>query len=373
MFNSALACLDCLDIETYTYYSIRGQTKVASWPCNNAALFWIVEQHKLNTKKLNKLALAIASALVVAAGTAQAQATYPGSKAVRIVVPFPAGGATDALARTLATGLASSTGGKFIVENKPGAGSNLGSEWVARAAPDGYTLLMGSAANAINETIYKKDRFVFARDLRPISLVATVPIVLVSSPASPYVDVGAVVKAAKAKPSELNVASAGTGTSTHLAGELFQSMADIRMTHVPYRGSSPALVDVMGGQLPLMFDNLPSSLPLINAGKLRAVAVTTQARNPALPNVPTLDEAGIKGYKASNWFGLFAPAGTPDAIITMLAKEVQAQMAKPEIRKIVSDGGSEPTSNSPDEFSKMVKEEIAAWGAIARKANVQVD
>src|SRR5438034_5972010 len=252
-----------------------------------------------------------AALLVVAAPVALGQVAYP-TKPVRLVVPFPAGGTTDLLARAAAQKLSEAWGQQVIVDNRPGAAGNIGAELVAKAAPDGYTLLMGTVGtHAINASLYAKMPYDHVKDFAPVILVAGVPNVLVVNPSLPVHSVQELIAYAKANPGKLNFASSGSGTSIHLSGELFKVMTGVQMTHVPYKGSAPALQDLLGGQVQLMFDNLPPSLPQIKAGRLRALAVTSATRAPALPDVPTVAEAGLPGFEASSWFGVLAPAGTP--------------------------------------------------------------
>ena len=267
--------------------------------------------------------------------------TYP-TKPIRIVVPFPAGGTTDVLARAAAQKLTESLGQPAVVDNRPGAGGNIGAELVAKSPPDGYTLLMGTVGtHAINPSLYPKMPYDHVKDFAPVILVAGVPNVLVINPALPVNSVQELIAYAKANPGKLNFASSGNGTSIHLSGELFKTMAGVQMTHVPYKGSAPALQDLVGGQVQLMFDNLPSSLALIKGGKLKALAVTSSARAAALPDVPTLAESGLPGFEASSWFGLLAPAGTPQPIILKVNGDVAKWLASPEAKeKLLAQGAN---------------------------------
>src|SRR5437660_7664528 len=259
-------------------------------------------------RPLVHFARALAAALlVVAAPVALGQAAYP-TKPVRLVVPYPPGGTTDLLARAAAQKLSEAWGQQVIVANRPGAAGNIGAELVARSAPDGYTLLMGTVGtHAINASLYAKMPYDHVKDFAPVILVAGVPNVLVVNPQLPVNTVPGLVAYAKANPGKLNFASSGSGTSIHLSGELFKTMTGVQMTHVPYKGSAPALTDLIGGQVQLMFDNLPSALPQIKGGKLRAIAVTSTKRAPALPDIPTMAESGLPGFEASSWFGVLAP------------------------------------------------------------------
>ncbi|HEY4137833.1 MAG TPA: tripartite tricarboxylate transporter substrate binding protein, partial [Casimicrobiaceae bacterium] len=276
------------------------------------------------------LAAAVAFGVVVAP-FATGQSTYP-TKPVRLVVPFPAAGTTDIIARATAQKLSEAWGQQVIVDNRPGAAGNIGSELVAKSAPDGYTLLMGTVGtHAINPSLYAKMPYDHVKDFAPVILVAGVPNVLVVNPELPVKSVPELIAYAKANPGKLNFASSGSGTSIHLSGELFKAMTGVQMTHVPYKGSAPALTDLVGGQVQLMFDNLPSSLAFIKAGKLRAIAVTSKARAAALPDVPTVAES-IPGFEASSWFGILAPAGTPPDIIARINGEVTRWLATPEAK-----------------------------------------
>jgi tripartite-type tricarboxylate transporter receptor subunit TctC len=286
---------------------------------------------------MNRMRRRVAVALLAAGALglvplAHAQSGYPG-KPVRLVVPFPAGGTTDILARAVAQKLSEAWGQSVVVDNRPGAGGNIGSELVARAAPDGYTLLMGTVGtHAINASLYSKMPYDHVKDFAPVILVAGVPNVLVVNPSVPVNSVPELIAYLKANPGKVNFASSGSGTSIHLSGELFKVMTGVQMTHVPYKGSAPALTDLVGGQVQLMFDNLPSSLAFIKAGKLRALAVTSAARAAALPDVPTIAESGVPGFEASSWVGVLAPTGTPPDVIARINAEVGMWLASPDAR-----------------------------------------
>jgi len=307
-----------------------------------------------------------------APASAQAPA-YP-TKPVRIVVPFPAGGATDILARAVAQKLTETWGQAFVVDNRPGAGGNIGSELVAKAAPDGYTLEMGTVGtHAINASLYAKMPYDHVKDFAPIILVAGVPNVLVVNPAVPVNSVQELIAYAKANPGKLNFASSGNGTSIHLSGELFKVMAGVQMTHIPYKGSAPALADLLGGQVQLMFDNLPPSLPQIKGGKLRALGVTSAARAPALPDTPTIAESGLPGFDASSWFGLLAPAGTPPAIIAKLNTEIAKWLATPEAKEKLVAIGANIAGGTPEDFARHVQAETAKWAKVVKESGAKVD
>ncbi len=312
-------------------------------------------------------------ALAAFATLAPAQTPYP-SKPIRIVVPFPAGGTTDILARAVAQRLTETLGQSVVVDNRPGAGGNIGAELVAKAAPDGYTLLMGTVGtHAINASLYAKMPYDHVRDFAPIILVAGVPNVLVVNPALPVNSVQELIAYGKANPGKLNFASSGNGTSIHLSGELFKTMTGVQMAHVPYKGSSPALVDLMGGQVQLMFDNLPSALPQIKAGKLKALAVTSAQRSTALPDVPTVIESGLPGFEASSWFGLLAPAGTPKDIIAKLNGEVAKWLASPGRQGKAGRAGRDPGRPVARRFHAAHRGETVKWQKVVKDSGAKVD
>jgi len=300
------------------------------------------------------------------------------TKPVRIVVPFAAGGTTDILARALAPELGKAFGQTFIVDNKPGAGGNLGADAIAKSAPDGYNLLMGTVGtHAINAALYPKMSFDPVRDFAPVSLVAGVPNVLVMNPAKAEANhinsVADLIRYAKANPGKLNMASSGNGTSIHLSGELFKSMTGTFMLHFPYRGSGPALLDLIGGTMDLMFDNLPSALPQIKAGKLKALAVTSATRSAAVPDLPTIAEAGVKGFEASSWFGLLAPAGTPADIVNRIQQETAKALQSPALKERLLSQGAIPSGNTPAEFTKFIAAETAKWAQVVKASGAKVD
>jgi tripartite-type tricarboxylate transporter receptor subunit TctC len=314
----------------------------------------------------------VGACLAIVAGGAFAQA-YP-TKPIRIVVPFPAGGATDIMARAVAQKLTEDWGQPVIVDNRPGAAGNIGTELVAKAPADGYTLEMGTVGtHAINASLYSKLAYDHIKDFTPVILVASVPNVLEVNPAVPVNSVQELIAYAKANPGKLNFASSGSGTSIHLSGELFKVMAGVQMTHVPYKGSAPALQDLIGGQVQLMFDNLPPSLPQIKAGKLRALAVTSLTRAPALPDVPTVAEAGLPGFEASSWFGLLAPAGTPQPIIIKLNAAVAAWLATPEAKEKMTAIGANAAGGPPENFVKHIAAETAKWSKVVKESGAKVD
>ena len=318
----------------------------------------------------SRCAVGIFFALVTALAHAQ---TYP-TKPIRLVVPFPPGGATDILARDVAQKLTEAWGQSVIVDNRPGAGGNIGSELVAKSAPDGYTLEMGTVGtHAINASLYAKMPYDHVKDFTPVILVAGVPNVLVVNPAVPANSVAELVAYAKANPGKLNFASSGNGTSIHLSGELFKVMAGVQITHIPYKGSAQALQDLLAGQVQLMFDNLPPSLPQIKAGKLRALAVTSATRAPALPDVPTLAESGLPGFEASSWFGILAPAGTPAPIVAKLNAEVANWLATPEAKEKLLKQGANPAGGTPQDFAKHIAAETAKWAKVVKDSGAKID
>ena len=334
----------------------------------------------LTRRHLHRLSLAASLAAVLAPTPASAQATWP-AKAVRIVVPFAAGGTTDILARTLAPELQKAFGQPFVVDNKPGAGGNAGANEVAKSAPDGYTLLMGTVGtHAINAALYPKMPFDPVKDFAPVTLMAGVPNVFVMNPAqAARYDINTVadfIKAAKANPGKFNMASSGNGTSIHLSGELFKSMTGTYMVHIPYRGSGPALIDLMGGSMDLMFDNLPSALPHIRSGKLKGLAVTSARRSDAIPELPTIAEAGgpvLKGYEASSWFGLMAPAGTAPEIVARIQQETAKALGSPALKDRLQAQGAIPGGMSSADFVAFIAAETRKWAAVVKASGAKVD
>ena len=318
------------------------------------------------------------TALVAAALPVSAQPAWP-TKPVRIVVPFAAGGTTDILARAIAPELSKAFGQQFIVDNRGGAGGNVGAEIVAKSAADGYTLLMGTVGtHGINRALYEKMPYDPIKDFAPVTLVAGVPNVMVmpteKARAMGINNVADFIKHAKSNPGKLNMASSGNGTSIHLAGELFKSMSGTYMVHFPYRGSGPALLDLVGGTMDVMFDNLPSSMPQIKAGKLKALAVTSRQRSAALPDVPTMEEAaGLKGFDATSWFGLLAPAGTPADIVNRIQQETAKALSTPAIKEKLLAQGALPSGNTPTEFARHIEAEHRKWAQVVKVSGAKVD
>jgi len=306
---------------------------------------------------------------VVPALPAVAQSTYP-TRTVRLIVPSSPGGGTDISARILAPQLTQFLGQQVIVENRPGAGTMIGGEAVARAAPDGYTLLMGISTLAINPAMYKKVPYDALKDLAPISQAVALSNVLVIHPSLPSRNLKAFIAFATARPGELNFASAGKGTSPHLSMELFLVMAKLKMLHVPYKGSGPGVTDLIAGHVPVMMPNMLSAQPHIKSGRLRALGVTGSKRAPGADDIPTIAEAGVPGYEAVQWYGVLAPAGTPGDIISKLHAGVVRAVQNPEVRKRLMNDGAEPVGSSPAEFAAYIKAETDKWAKVIKAAGI---
>ena len=322
---------------------------------------------KVPRRKFLRLAASVA-ALPVLPRIARAQ-TYP-ARPVRIVVGFPAGGTSDIVARVLGQWLSERLGQQFVVENRPGAGSNLATEAVARAAPDGYTLLLISGASTINATLFNNLNFDFLRDITPVASVFETPLVVEVNPSVPVRTIPELIAYARANPGKLNFATPGVGTPPHVAGELFKMMTGIDILHVPYRGTGPMLTDLIGGQVQIAFDPLPASIEQIRAGKLRALAVTTASRSEALPSIPSASEY-IPDYVASTWYGFAVPKTTPSEIIDKLNTEINAALADPKIKARLVELGGTPFASSPAAFAKFVANDTAKWSKVIRAANIK--
>lgn len=321
-------------------------------------------------KRIIGIVLAACLAAVVQLASAQA---WP-SKPIHWIVPFAPGGTTDILARTIGEKLATALGQPVIVDNRPGAGGAVGAEIAARAAPDGYTLVGGTiSTHAINASLYGKLPYDPVKDFAPITLIARVPNMLVINPKIPARDVRELIALLKADPGRYTFASSGNGTSQHLSGELFKTMTGVEMQHIPYKGSPPALQDVIAGQVSMTFDNITTAWPQAKAGPLRALAVTTAKRSSVAPDVPTLAEAGLPGYEVGSWQGVFAPAGTPPAIVRRLNTEMVGILRMPEVRDKLIGLGAEPVGNSPEEFAVLVRSEVAKWADVVKKSGAKVD
>lgn len=324
------------------------------------------------------LSVLTAAAITLTGAVAHSQ-TYP-AKPIKIVVPFPPGGTTDLLARAVGAELNKAFGQPVIIDNRPGAGGNIGSDIVAKSAPDGYTLLMGTVGtHGINQSLYSRMPFDPIKDFAPVTLVAAVPNVLVLNAEfaeqNKITDIKSFVAYAKANPAKLNMASAGNGTSIHLAGELFKSLTNTYMVHIPYRGSSPAILDLIGGQTQLMFDNLPSALPHIKSGKLRALGVTSGKPSLALPAVAAISQAGgvLANYEASSWFGILAPAGTPKDIVNKLQQEIAKALTSPAVKEKMVAQGADPVGNTPEQFAAHIQAETGKWEKVVKASGAKVD
>ena len=323
-----------------------------------------------------RLALAGACAALAAsalAPTGAAAQAFP-SKPITIIVPFSAGGTTDILARVVGQALTTELGQSVIVDNRAGAGGNIGGQAAARAPADGYTLFMGTVGtHAINAALYKKMPFDPIKDFAPLTRVANVPNLLVANPAQPYKTVQELIAYAKANPGKVNFGSSGNGSSIHLSGELFKSLAKVDMVHVPYKGSAPAVTDLLGNQIGIMFDNMPSAIQHVRSGKLRPLAVTTAKRSPELPDVPTIAEAGVPGYEATSWFGLFAPAGTPTPVVAQLNKAIVKVLNLPDVKKKIAEQGGEVVAETPEQFAAFIQKESVKWGKVVKESGASVD
>jgi tripartite-type tricarboxylate transporter receptor subunit TctC len=320
---------------------------------------------------LMKLLHSLLAALLVAVAV-PALAQYP-SKPVRIIVPYPPGGTSDILARLSAARLTESMGQPFLVENRPGASGTIGSQAVAKSAPDGYTLVLGTISShgivsAVSNTPYDP-----VKDFAAVTVIGSTPNVITVHPDLPAKNFGELLKLARAKPGKLNFGSTSPGGSPHMSAELLKMMAGIDIVHVPYKGAGPMLIDLIGGQIQIGFDNLPSSMAHIKSGKVRALAVTTAKRWPGTPDVPTVAESGVAGYEVSGWFGLLAPAGTPKPVIDALYKAVSAMLKQPEVQKQMLELGAEPGGNTPEAFAKQVADEVATWKKVVAATGVKVE
>ena len=324
--------------------------------------------HNVNRRHLIRV-LALAAAM--ASGNAMAQA-WP-SKPISLIVPFPAGGTTDVLARALAEKLTASLGQTVIVESKPGAGATLGADYVAKAKPDGHTLLVGAVHHTIASSVYKKLPYDFQKDLAPITTIALVPNVLVVNAATPVKNVAELVALLKSRPGKHNYGSNGNGTAQHLIGTQFENMTGTEFAHIPYKGSGPLATDLLGGQITMSFDTVTPVLPHIKAGKLRPLAVTTAKRSSALPDVPTLDEAGLKGFNIGTWFGVLAPAATPKDIVTRLNTEMVKIIQSPEFRKRMAEIGAEPIGDTADHMAAQIKSETDKFAKLVKEAKVVIE
>lgn len=310
----------------------------------------------------------VAAVLSLSCGLALAQA-----KPIKLLVGFPPGGGTDAVARTLAEKLKDELGVPVVVENKPGAGATLGADLVAKSPGDGYTLLMGAAHHTIAQKVYSKLNYNIDRDFAPITVVAMVPNMVVVNSEVPAKNIAEFIALAKTQPGKLNYGSAGAGTAHHLIGEMFKLRAGVDLVHVPYKGSSPAVADLLSGQVQLMFDTVTSGLPQVKAGKLRALAVTTAKRSSAMPDVPSLSETALPGFDVGTWFGLLAPAATPPAIVQKLNAEIVKIIQQPDVRKQMLEAGSEPMGNTSQQMAAQIKAELEAFEAVVKQIKLVVE
>jgi len=305
--------------------------------------------------------------------TAAFAQAYP-ARPLKMIVPFPPAGSTDLSARAVAAKLGERLGHPVVIENKPGAGGNIGGEQAAKSAPDGYTLFVGTVGtNAINASLYSKMPYDHLKDFAPVILLSKTPNVLVVNPSLPVNSVQDVIKLAKSKPGELTFASSGVGTSIHMSGELFKAMAGVQMTHVPYKGSGPMLIDLMAGQTNMAFDNLSAAIQHIKGGKLKALATTGTVRAPQLPDLPTIQEAGLAGYDSTSWNAIFVPAGTPRAVIDRLNKELDAILKSDETKKFFADQGAEAGGGTPEELNAFVRAETAKWAKVVKDSGAKAD
>ncbi|MEY3468527.1 MAG: hypothetical protein RL203_621 [Pseudomonadota bacterium] len=320
-----------------------------------------------------KLTIAFICGLLSLVLTAPANAqSYP-TKPVRVVVPYPPGGPTDIVARVLFQQVSEATGQQFLVDNRAGAGGNIGAEIVAKSPADGYTLLIGTTAHAINMSLFKNLSYDVQKDFAPVSLLTQGPLVLVAHPQFPANSIKEVIELAKSKSGGLNFASSGNGQSTHLSAELFNTMAGIKMSHVPYKGSAPALTDVMSGQVDVMFDTTLSAMPFVKAGKLKALGLTSPVRSPAAPDVPTIAESGLPGYEVFAWNGVFVPTGTPKAVVQQLNDQIRRAMLLPQVKDKFSAQGFAASWNSPENFGVFVKNEVDKWTRTIKASGATLD
>ena len=325
--------------------------------------------HTTRRTLLASLAVAAAGALPLGA-LAQ---NFP-TKPITIIVPFSAGGTTDILARIVGQGLTTELGQSVVVDNKPGAGGNIGGSLAAKATADGYTLFMGTVGtHAINQSLYKKMPFDPVKDFAPLSRVATVPNLLVAHPSQPFKTVKEMIAYAKANPGKITFGSPGSGASPHVAGELFKSMTGTDLLHIPYKGSAPAMTDLLGGQTSVMFDNMPSAIQHVRSGKLRPIAVTTAKRSPELPDVPTIAEAGVPGYEATSWFGMFAPAGTPKPVLDKLHAALIKVLNQADVKKKIAEQGGDVVAETPAQFAAFIQAESVKWGKVVKESGATAD
>jgi tripartite-type tricarboxylate transporter receptor subunit TctC len=321
---------------------------------------------------LSRIASVFLTAVVaVASGGALAQA-WP-AKPIRYIVPFPPAGATDITARIAADKIAGPLGQPVVVENRPGAAGNVGTEFVAKATPDGYTILQCTVAQSISATLYSKLNYDLEKDLVPVAMIALVPNVMIVNPSVPAKSVAEFIALAKSKPGKINFASSGSGTSIHMSAEMFMMLTGVKMLHVPYKGSGPALAGMLGGEVDVMFDNLTSSIGFIKSGKLRALAITSATRYPELPDLPTVQEAGVPGYEATAWFGILAPRGTPRNVVMRINTEINKALAQPDVKEKLAQQGAVASAWTPEQFGAFIHNEIAKWGKVVKASGAKVE
>ena len=326
-------------------------------------------------KRVGRMVVAAAAGLMIACGGSLAQTAadmYP-NKPIRFILPFPPGGGTDILGRIMADRLTANLGQPVVLENRGGAGGNVGAEVAAKAAPDGHTIVLVAPSLAISPSLYAKLNYDPVKDLAPISLVGTVPNVLITHPALPAQTLAEFIALAKTKPGGMNFGSGGSGTSNHLAGELFNTVAGVKLVHVPYKGVNLAMNDVLGGQIQLVVIGIPAAAPHIKAGRLRAMGVIAAQRSAALPDVPTVAEAGLSNFEVTTWYGVLAPAGTPRPMVARLNAEIIRVMHAPDLQERLAATGTEPRTSTPEEFADYIKQEIVKWGKVVREAGLRAD
>ncbi|SHH65530.1 Bug family tripartite tricarboxylate transporter substrate binding protein [Pollutimonas bauzanensis] len=327
----------------------------------------------MKSRFIAQAGMAIAAACFTVSGASVQAQQYPSSP-IRLVVPFAAGGTSDTVGRILAEKLNNRFKVAVVVDNRPGAGGNIGSDIVSHAAPDGYTMLLGTVAtHGINASLYKKLSFDPVKDFAPVSLVASTPSVLMINPSVPVDSVPELIAYAKAHPGQLNFGSSGNGSSHHLAGELFNSLAGTQITHIPYRGTAAAQVDLISGQIQVLFDTLPSAMPHVKAGKLKALAVTSAKRDPSLPNLPTIAETGLAGYEVGSWYGVLLPAGTPPAIVDKVSTAIAEIVRMPEVSAKLLAQGATPVGGTPQEFAAHIRRELDKWAVVIKNSGARID
>ena len=330
---------------------------------------------KQSSKQRRAIGLACATACALFAcssALAQASGGYP-NKPIKLVVPYPPGGPTDIVARVVAQKLSEQLGQSIIIDNRPGAGANLGAEAVARSPADGYTLMVATTAHAINPALFSKLNYSITKDFAPISQLTAGPLVIVATPNLAANNVKELIALAKSKNGEINFASSGNGQSTHLSAELFNAMAGTKMNHIPYKGSAPALTDVMSGQADLMFDTMLSAMPFVKGGKLKAIAVTSAQRSPVAPDIPTIAESGLPGYEAIAWNGLFAPAGTPKEVVDQINAALKKVLEAPDVKQRFDAQGFAAQWGTPADFGKFVQSEVDKWAKVVKTSGAKVD